>query len=55
MWNLIFFKDTNEQNRNRLTDIKNKLMVGYQQVNVLGRDKSGVLGEHTHTLTITYG
>ena len=37
------------QSRNRLTDIKNKLMVSK-----VGKDKSGAWEEHTHTDTYNY-
>ena len=51
MWNLILkiYKRTYLQNRDRLTDIKNKLYV-YQGGNVEGRDTSGAWAQHIHTI-----
>ena len=52
MWNLIFknwYKLTYFKNRNRLTDIENKLMVTKGETWWAGGDKSGAWDEHTHT------
>ena len=46
-WNLIFKNYTNDlQNRNRLTDIKDKVMIIKREM-CRGRDKSGAGDEHT--------
>ena len=49
MWNLNkWYKWTYLQNRNRVTDVENKLMV-YQGEKGRGRDKSGNWDWHIHT------
>ena len=52
MWNLIlktWYKCTYLQNRNRLTDIEDKLVVTKGDTWQRGREKSGAWDKHTHT------